>query len=170
MCVYPVVFHINITKIKSYISLTHGEGYGLPLFEAAYNGLPIIAPAWSGQCDFLYLPVKYKKSKKTKLKAKFSSVKYRIGPVPKDVVWDGVIQDGSSWCYPEEGSYKMCLKTMHGNIKNAQKDAKELQKWILKNFTEEKKYQEFVDSIMSVVGVTREEIDWSRQINQMQVL
>ena len=34
-------------KIKAMVSLTHGEGYGLPLFEAAYNGLPIITPVWS---------------------------------------------------------------------------------------------------------------------------
>ena len=26
------------------------------LFEAAYSGLPIIAPGWSGQCDFLFAP------------------------------------------------------------------------------------------------------------------
>ena len=39
-------------KIKALASLTHGEGFGLPLFEAAYNGLPIICipqgiPSWS---------------------------------------------------------------------------------------------------------------------------
>ena len=45
-------------KIKAYVSLTHGEGYGLPLFEAAYHGIPIIAPDWSGHLDFLYMPVK----------------------------------------------------------------------------------------------------------------
>ena len=36
-------------QIKALITATHGEGFGLPLFEAGYNGLPIIAPAWSGR-------------------------------------------------------------------------------------------------------------------------
>ena len=54
-------------KIKCLVSLSHGEGFGLPIFEAAYSGLPIIAPGWSGQCDFIYAPqqgnVKKKKNK-----------------------------------------------------------------------------------------------------------
>ena len=40
--------------VKAFVSLTHGEGFGLPIFEAAYNGVPIIAPNWSGHSDFLY--------------------------------------------------------------------------------------------------------------------
>ena len=44
------------SKIKALISTAHGEGYGLPLFEAAYNGLPTVVVGWSGQRDFLYIP------------------------------------------------------------------------------------------------------------------
>ena len=44
-------------KIKAFVSLTHGEGFGLPLFEAAYSGMPVLAPDWSGHLDFLYMPV-----------------------------------------------------------------------------------------------------------------
>ena len=40
-------------KIKAYFTTTHGEGYGLPIFEAAYCGLPVIATDWSGHLDFL---------------------------------------------------------------------------------------------------------------------
>jgi len=43
----------NHPKVKCFISLTHGEGYGRPLQEASMVGLPIIASAWSGQLDFL---------------------------------------------------------------------------------------------------------------------
>ena len=50
-------------KVKALISLTHGEGFGLPMFEAAYYGLPIVATDWSGQKDFLYMPVVDKKGK-----------------------------------------------------------------------------------------------------------
>ena len=38
-------------KVKALISLSHGEGFGLPLFEAAYTGLPIVTTNWSGQCE-----------------------------------------------------------------------------------------------------------------------
>ena len=45
-------------NIHAYTTITHGEGFGLPIFEAACSGLPVIAPAWSGQVDFLYDEVK----------------------------------------------------------------------------------------------------------------
>jgi len=40
-------------QIKALVSLTRGEGYGLPILEAAASGLPIIATGWSGHTDFL---------------------------------------------------------------------------------------------------------------------
>ena len=43
----------NHPKVKTMVSLTHGEGYGRPLQEATMVGLPVIASGWSGQLDFL---------------------------------------------------------------------------------------------------------------------
>jgi len=51
------------SQIKALVSLTRGEGYGLPILEAAASGLPVIATEWSGHIDFLnhgrYIPVAY---------------------------------------------------------------------------------------------------------------
>ena len=43
----------NHPKVKCFVSLTHGEGYGRPIQEATMVGLPVIASGWSGQVDFL---------------------------------------------------------------------------------------------------------------------
>lgn len=43
----------NHPKVKSLVSLSHAEGYGLPLSEFTTTGKPVIAPAYSGQMDFL---------------------------------------------------------------------------------------------------------------------
>ena len=136
-------------KIKAYVSLTHGEGYGLPLFEAAYHGLPIIAPDWSGHLDFLYMPVKDKKSKKEKNKAMFTKVDYQLGPIPQEAVWDGVLQADSQWCYADQDSYKMKLREIKAKYKHKKTQATKLQKWILENFEESKMYEQFANAVVS---------------------
>jgi hypothetical protein len=132
-------------KIKCMISATHGEGFGLPLFEAAYNALPVLAPGWSGQCDFLYAPNQKEKNKK--LQPYFSEVDYTLGPILQNAVWEGVLQKDSMWCYPQEGSFKMKLRGVRKNYKKWKNKALALQKWILKNFEEELVYKKFVDLI-----------------------
>ena len=46
----------NHPKLKSHISLTHGEGFGRPLLEATISEKPVIASNWSGHVDFLKKP------------------------------------------------------------------------------------------------------------------
>ena len=43
----------NHPKIKAFISLTKGEGFGRPFLEFSLVNKPIIASSWSGQTDFL---------------------------------------------------------------------------------------------------------------------
>ena len=133
-------------KVKAMISATHGEGFGLPLFEAANHGLPVIATDWSGHTDFLYKPVKQKNGK-FKNKHMFSRVSYTLRPVKKDAVWEGVLPADSMWAYPEDGSIKMNLQEMYKDHGRFKKRAKELQKWVCEEFTEEKKYAELVSLI-----------------------
>jgi len=135
-------------KIKAIISTTHGEGFGLPLFEAAYNGLPVVAPAWSGHCDFLFMPDKDKKTGKEKNKAMFATVAYELSPIQKEAVWDGVLQADSMWCYPNQGSFKMRLREVKKDYGRFKKQAKKLQSHILKNFTQEKMYKQMAEAIV----------------------
>ena len=137
----------NHPKIKGLLTLTHGEGFGLPIFEAACNGLPVLAPDWSGQVDFLYGKVKDKKGK-LRTKPLFTKLNYVLGRVPPESVWDGVIQKDSSWCYVEEKDCKNKLKSFYKNHTNAIGKAKKLQAHITTEFAPEKKYAEFVEQIL----------------------
>jgi len=121
-------------KIKCYVTTTHGEGFGLPLFEATYNGMPVIAPGWSGQCDFLYMPDP-KNNKRSK--PMFASVEYDIQPIQKEAVWEGVLQEDSMWCYAREGSFKRRLREVRTGYPTWLKKAQKLQKWVKKEFSEE---------------------------------
>lgn len=102
-------------KIKAIVSATHGEGFGLPLFEAAYNGLPVVAPGWSGHMDFLYGPVKDKKTKKIKNKPLFAKVDYSLKHVQKEAVWDDILIQDSMWCYPSERDFKQKIRKVYSD-------------------------------------------------------
>lgn len=152
-------------KIKALVSLTHGEGFGLPLFEAAYNGLPVITSPWSGHCDFLFVPTKDKNGKEKK-RACFAKVNYVLKPVQKEAVWDGVVQKDSMWCYPEQGSFKMKARKLYKEYHIFKKLAKKLQKWVLKEFTEEKQYKKFVDFVRGEDTVSQEDInEWFNRVS-----
>ena len=128
--------------MKALINIGHGEGYGLPLFEAAYNGLPLITTTWSGQMDFITKP-----NKKGKKVPRVLTVDYDILPVQHDAVWEGIIQKDSSWAFPKEISFKRALNECLEKETHWKKEATTLMNHILKNFTEEKIYNDFVEAV-----------------------
>ena len=129
--------------MKALINIAHGEGYGLPLFEAAYNGLPLITMAWSGQMDYICRP-----NKKGKSFPRIIKVDYDVKPIQKAAVWDGVLQADSMWAYAKEASYKRALRSAVDKAKHYKQEALSLQKHILENFTSEKMYAAFVQSLV----------------------
>ena len=131
-------------SINCLVSLTHGEGFGLPHFEAAYSGLPVLAPDWSGYLDFLCMPVKNKKGKE-KLRPCFARVEHELAPVQQQAVWDGVIQKDSMWAFPQQGSYKMKLREVYKDHGRFKSQSKKLQKWILENFSFETQADKLTD-------------------------
>jgi glycosyltransferase involved in cell wall biosynthesis len=126
-------------KIKALVALPHGEGYGLPIFEAAYSGLPVVATGWSGQLDFLVDPDGTEH---------FYNVEYDLQPVQDEVVWEGVIIKESMWAYPKEASAKKQLRLCYLNIQN--KTGADPCEYALKlgeRFQEETLYKNFVSQI-----------------------
>lgn len=134
-------------KIKSLVSLTHGEGFGLPLFEAVYNGLPLIAPAWGGQCDFIYMPQKDKKKDKIKNTCMISNVSYEIKPIQPEAVWQGVLNADSQWCFPNQLHAKQQMREVYKNYGTAKSNAKKLQNFVLEKFDSEKMLTRFADCV-----------------------
>tara|TARA_R100000008_G_scaffold21543_1_gene11335 strand:+ start:13450 stop:14712 length:1263 start_codon:yes stop_codon:yes gene_type:complete len=135
----------NHPKIKAYVTSTHGEGFGLPIFEAACYGLPVIAPDWSGHVDFLYQQKTVKGKKKSK--PMFSKVSFTLQQVEEAAVWDTIIQKESKWAFPEMGSLKMCMSDINKDYGRFKKRATQHQKWILENFAEEKQNKIMTDAI-----------------------
>ena len=133
-------------KIKALISLSHGEGFGLPLFEAAYSGLPVITHDWGGQTDFLTMEKKSKKGKITK-KHFYAKVDYDLGPIQPEAVWGDVLIADSQWAYPKQGSFKMKLREVHKDYNRLKGQARKLKKHLQEEFTAEKQYEKIVTAI-----------------------
>ena len=101
-------------KIKCLVSATRGEGYGLPLIEAAASGMPVIVTNWSGHLDFLS-------------KINFLPVDYELKEISESRVDNRIFFPGFRWAEPKEESFKKALN-------KAVKDFK-----ILKNLAEKQK-------------------------------
>lgn len=141
-------------KIKAFISATHGEGYGLPLFEAALNELPVVAPGWSGHLDFLYGEVKDKKGK-IKNKPLFLRVDYSLSPVQKEAVWKDIIVEDSMWCYPNGTDFKRKIRNVYKDNGMYKSWARKLKKTIVKNHDLEKIKKEMLESLIPI-GLLRD--------------
>lgn len=115
-------------KIKSFISLTHGEGFGLPLLEAAACGLPVMATNWSGHIDFLQIPGQ----------KSFIDLEYDLTEVPQSSVWPGVIEQGAKWASPKESDVKLKMRKVVASYDKPKQWAENLSQHVYQNFSEEK--------------------------------
>ena len=127
----------NNERIDAFVSLPHGEGFGLPLFEAAYSGLPVVTVGWSGQLDFLV---------DIEGQEQFYNVAFDMQPVQKEVVWDGVIVADSMWAYAREGSAKENMRLCYENIKAGTIVCNNTR--LPERFSTEKMYKKFVSALI----------------------
>lgn len=87
----------NHPKVKALVSLTHGEGFGRPLLEAAACAVPVMATNWSGHLDFLNL-------------GNFIAFNYDMKEIPDIAVWNDILVKGSRWAEVREDDVKNRLR------------------------------------------------------------
>tara|TARA_B100000282_G_C31713909_1_gene482536 strand:- start:26 stop:1306 length:1281 start_codon:yes stop_codon:yes gene_type:complete len=146
-------------KILGLVSLTCGEGFGLPIFEAAYSGLPVAATGWSGHLDFL---------QDEKGNDLFYNIAYDLTKVPEQVVWEGVIVNDCMWAQAREQPAKQAMRKLIDSPElsiNAEKS-------IRKRFSPEIMYDKFVNEIIEFdnrLGIIDEDVqdDWLSDIDSI---
>jgi len=127
----------NHPKVKSFISLTHGEGFGRPLLEATMVGLPVIASGWSGHVDFL----------DTNNSILLGG---ELKQVPKSVAWKDIIIEQSQWFNVDELVVNKALNYVFANPIEVKNKAKVLMNTNRKKFTHKKMtelFKTFMDEI-----------------------
>lgn len=129
-------------KIKAIVSMTHGEGFGLPLMEAATNNLPVIATDWSAHTEYLYL------KHDGEVKRMFGKIDYEIKPIDQTHVWPGVLENGTSWAHPKMQSYKEKLRDCYKDYGRYKSQAKKLTPYVRELLNEEKLHDLFVEHVL----------------------
>lgn len=99
--------------IKALVTFTHGEGYGLPIVEAAACDLPIIATNWSGHLEFLK-------------HGRFIPVDYNLMPIPASRVDNQIFMKDVKWANPVELDAKQRLKKFYSGSQIPKQWATEL--------------------------------------------
>ena len=127
----------NDQRIISAVSITHGEGFGLPLIEAAACGVPVMATDWSGHVDFLT-----KDGKKL-----FVPVEYELKSIYTECIWPGVMNEGSRWAVPKEVDVITKLQKLAMNSSTPRKWAEELSAHIIDKYNTDSTGALFVDLV-----------------------
>lgn len=109
-------------KIKALVSLTRGEGFGLPLLEAAVCGLPVIATDWSAHTEFLN-------------KGKFIKVDYSLIEIDKTRRDGNVWMPNAKWAQPKEDDAKRKLKRFYTSSSLPREWAADLKKTLSKEYS-----------------------------------
>lgn len=145
----------NHEKIKAIVSTTHGEGFGLPLMEAAANSLPVLATDWSGHLDFLSIEDNGKQKKM------FGKIDYDLKAIEQPHVWPGVLEAGTMWAYPKMLSYKEKLRDCYKDYGRYKSQAKKLAINLKQLLNEEKLQKQFSDLIYKKFEVEA----WLQEMN-----
>jgi len=152
----------NHDKVKALVSLAHGEGFGLPIFEATYSGMPVICNGWSGQCDFIY---------DEEGTAGFYSVSYDMNQVQPEVVWDGVLIKESMWAYSREHSAKKQMRECYNDIKDQKEgsialNSKSFGAYTQERFSKDKQYEKMVNALLPFID-SEEDKKWRDVLDQV---
>ena len=109
-------------SVKALVSATRGEGFGLPLLEAAACDLPVIATNWSGHLDF-----------------------------PDQRCDQNIFMKGARWAEPDEESFKSIVQKFRKKPEKPQQWATELGKNVRDKFSQEsicKQYDAAIGSFL----------------------
>jgi glycosyltransferase involved in cell wall biosynthesis len=109
-------------QIKALVTLTRGEGYGLPILEAAASGLPVIATGWSGHTDFLNL-------------GKFISLSYNLKEVHASRIDGKIFLPHMKWAELIESDVKKKLSKFRSSSSVPKDWATELKTTIVERYS-----------------------------------
>ena len=126
--------------VKGLVTLTRGEGFGLPILEAAACGVPVVATNWSSYKDFM-------KGDGFELK-----VKYDLVPISPKRVDNAIFVPGAKWAEAKLESSRESLEKLYKYPTIYKKRAQDHKKFIIENYSFkaiEKAYNDHFGKVLS---------------------
>ena len=148
-------------NINAYVTTTHGEGFGLPMFEAAYSGMPVIAPGWSGHLDFLRIP----KGKKTE--NLYERIRCDVKNLSENHHMPGILMPYMKWAYSDPASVKKCMRNVMENIKVKNRVAARLKTYLEDNFSIENQYEKICSTCEEQFS---QKMSWNKQTEEIKII
>ncbi len=105
-----------------YVAICRAEGWGLPAFEAAGQGNPVIMTNYGGQLDFLPRDLSY-------------LVDYRMIPVNAGI-FERFYQPDQNWTEPDKDHAIRTMRKVFENQPAAREKGRELQGYVHEHFSE----------------------------------
>ena len=127
------------SKIKALVNLTRGEGFGLPILEAAVCGLPVIATDWSAHTEFLR-------------QGKYVKIDYNLVQIHESRVDNAIFMKEAKWAFPTEADVKKKLRRFHESPSVPTGWAQDLQASLLVTHSPEaieKQYDDVFNELLS---------------------
>jgi glycosyltransferase involved in cell wall biosynthesis len=112
-------------SVKALVALTRGEGFGLPILDAAVAGLPVIATDWSGHLDFMN-------------RGRFIKVNYKLNKIHESRVDNKIFMENAKWADPNENDAKKKFKKFRQASAIPTQWANELSEELINEFSYER--------------------------------
>jgi hypothetical protein len=125
-------------SVRCLISLTRGEGFGLPILAASVAELPVITTNWSGHLDFMKL-------------GKFVGIDYDLVKIPDSKIDNRIFVQNARWSNPKEDDFKRRLAKFRSSHVVPKQWAIELSKSCREKFSRqniEKMYETALSGIL----------------------
>jgi glycosyltransferase involved in cell wall biosynthesis len=148
-------------QIHAYITTTHGEGFGLPLFEAAYSGLPVCATSWSGHLDFLKMPRGLKKQDM------YERIRCTIKEIGQPAVMDNILLPHMKWAHCDISATKKAMRNMVKVHKAKINIAKTLQGYLQETFSENNQFEKICNACAEVY---EKKSDWQTGTENIRII
>ena len=147
---YPKIYimHGNLTdlemsylykhpKVKGYMSLTSGEGWGRGVAESIACDLPVAVTSWGGQMHYLNSNYNY-------------LINYSLGPVSKSALMSRLFSPDMIWAYPDVKDAKKKMSDLMENPHTNKKKAAEYGEIFRKLYNKETIYNKLLNLFNSI--------------------